>query len=236
MEASPSIVIREERLSKDEVKKGLSKTVKKFCKAQADAGLASAYGEVGPGGEVAKTVCFNSQPEFAPSQEVAQFNGQVRTSPLHLKSILKSPKVSVDSTATNIVPQSPVKSPPIDLTACISSPSQSNPTPPLACQLPKSLASFSTSPPTPSTTSDAQEVESVASVSTSPTSPSTPSRLDQVPRLISYRLSFEYALLAKTCHLHLHLLNQVKVTPPNSPSVLASVRKSSQAKPKSERR
>ena len=182
--------------------------MKKFCKAQADAGLSSANGKVGPGGEFAKTVCFNSQPEFAPSQEVLHFDGEVRTSPLHPKSILKSPKVSADSTATNIDPQSPVKSPPIDLTGCISSPSQANPTPlPPACQIPKYLASSPISPTAPSTTFEAREVESVASLSTSPTSPSSPSR--------------RY---------------QVKVTPPNSPSVLASVRKSSQAKPKSERR
>ena len=186
--ASPSILNGEESQSSNMAEKREDKIVKKSRKAQADDRLTSASWEVSPGpsGEVLKTVCFNSQPQFAPSQEMTHFGGEVRTSPLHPKSILKSPKVLVVPKAQNTYSQSPVKSPPIDLTECVSSPSQSNPTPPPPpCQLPKSVAS---SP-------------------TSPTSPSTPSEL-----------------------------NQVEVTPPNSPSVLLSVKKSSQAKPKSERR
>ena len=187
------------------VEKEEDKIVKKSCKAQADDRLTSASWEVSPGpsGEVLKTVCFNSQPQFAPSQEMTHFGGEVRISPLHPKSILKSPKVLVVPKAQNTYSQSPVKSPPIDLTECVSSPSQSNPTPPPPpCQLPKSVASSPTSPTSPSTPS-----RLAGSSSTSPTFPSTPSEL-----------------------------NQVEVTPPNSPSVLLSVKKSSQAKPKSERR
>jgi len=203
--ASTSILNREEIQSSNMVEKGEDKIVKRSCKAQADDRLTSACWEVGPGpgGEVLKTVCFNSQPQFAPSQEMTHFDGEARTSPLHPKSILKSPKVLVDPSAQNIYPQSPVRSPPIDLTEYISSPSQSNPTPPPpACQLPKSVASPPTSPTSPSTTS-----RLAGSSPTSPSSPSTPSSLDQV-----------------------------KVTPPNSPSVLLSIKKSSQAKPKSEKR
>lgn len=196
-QASESILIDEKRRSKIKVKKavGSSKTVKESLKAQADDGQAATRGdEVGPGGEgeVAKTVCFNSQPQFAPSQEVTHFNRdeesrpgyfpntEVGTSPMQPKSILKIPKEPTDSTTT---PENafrcPVKSPPIDLT---SSPSQTSPTPP--------------------------PVDKQARPKTSlPTSPTTPSALEQVD-----------------------------VTPPNSPSVLASVRKGSQAKPKSERR
>ena len=203
--ASTSILNREEIQSSNMVEKGEDKIVKKSCKAQADDRLTSASWEVSPGpsGEVLKTVCFNSQPQFAPSQKMTHFGGEVRTSPLHPKSILKSPKVLVVPKAQNTYSQSPVKSPPIDLTECVSSPSQSNPTPPPPpCQLPNSVASSPTSPTSPSTPS-----RLAGSSSTSPTFPSTPSEL-----------------------------NQVEVTPPNSPSVLLSVKKSSQAKPKSERR
>ena len=198
-QASASILIDEERRSKIEVKKatGRGKTVKVSPRAQADDGQTATLGdEIGPGGEGAKTVCFNSQPQFAPSQEVTHFNGEeesrpgcfpnpeARTSPLQPKSILKVPKEAADSTtAPNSAFQCPAKSPPIDLT---SSPSQSNPTPPPE---EKQASPKASSPPA------------------SPTSPSAPSAL-----------------------------KQVEVTPPNSPSLLASVSKDSQAKPKSERR
>ena len=197
-QASASILIDEERRSKIEVKKatGRGKTVKVSPRAQADDGQTATLGdEIGPGGEGAKTVCFNSQPQFAPSQEVTHFNGEeesrpgcfpnpeARTSPLQPKSILKVPKEAADSTtAPNSAFQCPVKSPPIDLT---SSPSQSNPTPP----------------------PEEKKASPMANSPASPTSPSAPSAL-----------------------------KQVEVTPPNSPSLLASVSKDSQAKPKSERR
>ena len=197
-QASASILIDEERRSKTEVKKATrrSKTVEESPKAQAGDGQTATHGdEIGPGGEGAKTVCFNSQPQFAPSQEVTHFNGEeesrsgcfpnpeARTSPLHPKSILKAPKEAADSTtAPNSAFQSPAKSPPIDLT---SSPSQTNPTPPPEEKQPSPMAS-------------------------SPASPTSPSALSA--------------------------LKQVEVTPPNSPSLLASVGKDSQAKPKSERR
>ena len=171
------------------------RTVKESPKAQADDIQSAAHGEVGPGGEVFKTVCFNSQPQFAPSQEMAHFIGdeearpggclntqEVRSSPLQQpKSILKTGKVSTVDCAV----QCPLKSPPIDLTGVSSSPSQSNQAPP----------------------SVEKEVKLRASSPTSPTQPSAQSAL-----------------------------KQVNVTPPNSPSLLASVQKSSQAKPKSDRR
>ena len=181
-QASARILSINERRRKTEEKKATerSKTLKESPKT------ATRVDDIGPGGEtVAKTVCFNSQPQFAPSQEVTHINGfeesrpgsilntEARTSPLPPKSILKIPKESSESTTSpKSAFQCPVKSPPIDLT---SSPSQSNPTPP--------------------------PVDKQASL-TSATS----------------------------------ALKQVEVTPPNSPSVLASVRKGSQAKPKSERR
>ena len=116
------------------------RTVKESPKAQADDIQSAAHGEVGPGGEVFKTVCFNSQPQFAPSQEMAHFIGdeearpggclntqEVRSSPLQQpKSILKTVKMSTPKRAV----QCPVESPPIDLTGVSSSPSQSNQTPP----------------------------------------------------------------------------------------------------------
>ena len=178
--------------------KAKSKNAKESPKAKVDDRQTAAHAAVGPGGEISKTVCFNSQPQFAPSQEVTHFNEdeearpggflnreEARTSPLQPRSILKIGKVSERSTIPRSAFRCPATSPPIDLIEVISSPSQSNSTPPSVEKQAKPKAS-------------------------SPSSPTQPSA-----RLV---------------------LKQVKVTPPNSPSLLASVRKSSQAKPKSERR
>lgn len=176
-----------------------NKTVNKPTKEQADDGQKATHGdEVGPGGEVIKTVCFDSQPQFAPSQEVTQCDGDeesqpgsclntgVKISPLQPKSILKIPKESAVSTTTPNSPvQCQVKSPPIDLTLSPSQPNHIQTPPPVNKQVGPRARLLSISPMMPSSRS---------------------------------------------------ALKQVEVTPPNSPSLLASVRRDSQAKPKSERR
>ena len=176
-------MIGKERWRRDEVKKqtGESKTVREHLEAHTTEGQTSDHGEVGLGKEVIKNVCFNSQPQFAPSQEVTHFEGdeemwpgscvdaEVKTNPLQPRGILKTPKAS-----TGVTTCSPVKAAaPIELTD-----SQSSLTSPVP-QLLGLAASMPTSP--------------------------TETELEEV-------------------------------TPPNSPSVLASVRKSSQAKPNLERR
>ena len=172
-------MIGKERWRRDEVKKqtGESKTVREHLEAHTTEGQTSDHGEVGLGKEVTKIVCFNSQPQFAPSQEVTHVEGdeemwpgrcvdaEVKTNPLQPRGILKT---------TGVTTYSPVKAAaPIELTD-----SQSSLTSPVPQLL--ELASM------PTETSTSTEPE--------------------------------------------------EVTPPNSPSVLASVRKSSQAKPNLERR
>ena len=176
-------MIGKERWRRDEVKKqtGESKTVREHLEAHTIEGQTSDHGEVELGKEVTKNVCFNSQPQFAPSQEVTHFEGdeemwpgscvdaEVKTNPLQPRGILKSPKAS-----TGVTTYSPVKAAaPIELTDSQSS---------LTSLVPQSLGLASM----PTETSTSTEPE--------------------------------------------------EVTPPNSPSVLASVRKSSQAKPNLERR
>ena len=139
-----------------------------FPKMQADVDQTGARGdEVELGKEGAKTVCFNSQPQFAPSQEATYCDGdekprsgrntEVGTSLVQPKSILKIPKESVD---LNITPKSahqrPVKSPPIDLT---SSPSQPIPTPPTFEKQASPKASLPTPPTSPSAQSALEQVE-----------------------------------------------------------------------------
>ena len=180
-------MIGKERWRRDEVKKqtGESKTVREHLEANTTEGQTSDHGEIGLSNEVTKNVCFNSQPQFAPSQEVTHFEGdeemwpgrcvdaELKTNPLQPRGILKSPKAS-----TSVTTYSPVKAAaPIELTD-----SQSSLTSP-APQLLGLAASMPTSPTEKSTSTEPEEV-----------------------------------------------------TPPNSPSVLASVRKSSQAKPNLERR
>jgi len=195
-QASASILIDEETRSKVEMKKvtGRNRTVNKPTKEQAADGQKATHGdEVGPGGEVIKTVCFDSQPQFAPSQEVTQCDGDEESQPgsclnteVQPKSILKIPKESAVSTTTpNSAFQCQVKSPPIDLTMSPSQPNHIQTPPPVNKQVGPRARLLSISPMMPSSRS---------------------------------------------------ALKQVEVTPPNSPSLLASVRRDSQAKPKSERR
>ena len=173
-------MIGKERWRRDEVKKqtGESKSVREHLEAHTTEGQTSDHIEVGLGKEVTKNVCFNSQPQFAPSQEVTHFEGDEEMWPGRCvnaelpRGILKTPKAS-----TGVTTYSPVKAAaPIELTD-----SQS------------------------SLTSPVPQLLGLASMPTSPTEKSTSTELEEV-------------------------------TPPNSPSVLASVRKSSQAKPNLERR
>merc|ERR1719318_1286032 len=162
---------------------------------------AQSRGVPGHAGEIStKTVCFNSQPEFAPSQKILSDDegeenrcgiptGDLKTSPPRPRSILKSFE-NPSNGSRAAVGSNPLKSDGACLGSvieCISSASEPEPSPPPGNRKPNP----GTFPP-----------PSAGSSSSSPSS-------DR---------------------------QKVDVTPPNSPSVLASIGKSSQAKPKSNKR
>ena len=173
---------------------------------------AQCRGVPGHAGEIStKTVCFNSQPEFAPSQKTLSDDesektrcgiptGDLKASPPRPRSILKSfENPSIGSRAA--VGSNPLESDGACLGSvieCISSASEPEPSPPPANRKPNP----GTLPP-PSAGSRQHLPGSPARSSSS--SPSSDRQ-------------------------------EVDVTPPNSPSVLASIGKSSQAKPKSNKR
>ena len=169
-------------------------------------------GVPGPAGEISsKTVCFNSQPEFAPSQKTLSDDegeenrcgiptGDLKTSPPRPRSILKSFE-NPSNGSRAAVGSNPLESDGAchgSLIECISSSSEPEPSPPPANRKPNP----GTLPP-PSAGSRQHLPGSPARSSSS--SPSSDRQ-------------------------------EVDVTPPNSPSVLASIGKSSQAKPKSNKR
>ena len=187
---------------------------------------AKSRGVPGPAGEIStKTVCFNSQPEFAPSQKTLSDDngeenrrgiptGDLKTSPPRPRSILKS------SGNPSKGSRAEVGSNPLErngaclgsVTECISSASEPEPSPPPANRKPNPGML-----PPPSAGSP-QHL------------PGSPQHLTGSPHLMPGSPAGSSSSSPYSDR------QEVDVTPPNSPSVLASIGKSSQAKPKSNKR
>ena len=180
---------------------------------------AKSRGVPGPAGEIStKTVCFNSQPEFAPSQKTLPDDdgeenrrgiptGDLETSPPRPRSILKSSENPLKG-SRSAVGLNPLESNGACLGSvleCISSASEPEPSPPPANRKPNPGM-------------------------LPPPSAGSPQHLTGSPHLMPGSPAGSSSSSPYSDRL------EVDVTPPNSPSVLASIGKSSQAKPKSNKR